>query len=450
LNTIGGPSSTSGAIKRTKHVYGKGFPSSSSASSSYTVYPSLPGSDSYRQRHLATNIGRKLPDDDSVRQSGDLSPAKRRRITKSRNDAPTKPRSSAVIEIDDDDDDDDDVTELSSRPANASVHASLDTISPVSTPRSNGSWNTVSGSRSRAQSTSEFGAVDLLACSHRKKSRKPEIVQGPITTHRTPLDTGRTSHSASMVIDDDEFLGSERKSARKQILGDFTQGSDKDSRKHASAQGIKAVTSHHFSRARVNESTSNDYIETADGSLQNQDLTEKNLREHRRVKSSGELEQDRISSSSDELAQPNVLAVSSRHNKEQIRPTQTANSGVKRKVTEGPRLDWSLVRARSVGIDWVEVSPGTQLSLLCNVEPWRIVESRARHDDTVQLEIHPNLHIIRASTDKSSRIRLEGPRPHGDCAPICDLEFVESANLAHFIAKLKQDHSIKNVYHKEE
>jgi sentrin-specific protease 7 len=444
LNTIGGPSSTNGAIKRTKHVYGKGYPSSSSASSSYVVYPSLPGSDSYRQRHFASAIGRKLPDDDSVRQSEDLSPAKRRRITKSRNDAPTKPRSSAVIEIDDD------VTELSSRPANAPVHASLDTISPVSTPRSNGSWNTASGSRSRAQSTSEFGAVDLLACSHRKKSRKPEIVQGPITTHRTPLDTGRTSHSASMVIDDDEFLGSERKSARKQILGDFTQGPDKDSRKHASVQGIKAVTSHHFSRARVNESTSNDYIQTADGSLQNQDLTEKNLREHRRVKISGELEQDRISSSSDELAQPNVLAVSSRHNKEQIRPTQTANSGVKRKVTEGPPLDWSLVRARSVDLDWIEVSPGTQLSLLCNVEPWRIVEVSARHDDTVKMEIHPKLHIIKALTDTSSRIRLEGPRPYGGCAPICDLEFVESANLAHFIAKLKQDHSIKNVYHKEE
>jgi sentrin-specific protease 7 len=449
LNTIGGPSSTNGAIKRTKHVYGKGFPSSSSASSSsYTVYPSLPGSESYRQRHLATGIGRKLPDDDSVRQSGDLSPAKRRRITKSRNDAPTKPRSSAVIEIDDDDDDD--VTELSSRPANAPVHASLDTTSPASTPRSNGSWNTASGSRSRAQSTSEFGAVDLLACSHRKKSRKPEIAQGPITTHRTPLDTGRTSHSASMVIDDDEFLGSERESARKQILGDFTQGSDKASRKHASVQGIKAVTSHHFSRARVNESTSNDCIQTADGSIRNQDLTEKNLREHRRVKTSAELEQDRISSSSDELAQPNVLAMSSRHNKEQIRPAQTANSGVKRKVTEGPPLDWSLVRVRSVGLDWIEVSPGTQLSLLCNVEPWRVVEVSARHDNKVKIEIHPKLHIIKALTDTSSRIRLEGPRPYGGCAPICDLEFAESANLAHFIAKLKQDHSIKNVYGKEE
>jgi sentrin-specific protease 7 len=448
LNTIGGPSSTNGAIKRSKQVYGKGFPSSSSASSSYTVYPSLPGSDSYRQRHLAPAIGRKLPDEDSVRQSGDLSPAKRRRITKSRNDAPTKPRSSAVIEIDDDDDDD--VTELSSRPADAPVHASLDTISPVSTPRSNGSWNTASGSRSRAQSTSEFGAVDLLACSHRKKSRKPEIVPGPVTTHRTPLDTGRASHAASMAIDDDEFLGSERESARKQILGDFTQGSENASRKRASVQSIQSVTSHHFSRARVNESTSNDYVQTADRSLRNQNLTEKNLREHRRVKTSGELEHDRISSSSDELAQPNGHTVSSRHNKEQIRPVQTANSVVKRKVTEGLPLEWSLVRARSANLDWIEASPGTELSLLCNVEPWRIVESSARHDDTVKMEIHPKLHIIKALTDTSSRIRLEGPRPHGSGTPIWDLEFVESTNLAHLIAKLKQDSSIKNVYDKEE
>jgi cell division septation protein DedD len=450
LNTIGGPSSTNGAIKRTKHVYGKGYPSSSSASSSYVVYPSLPGSDTYRQRHFASGPGRKLPDDDdSVRQSGDLSPAKRRRITKSRNDAPTKPRSSAVIEIDDDDDDDD-VTELSSRPANAPVHASLDTTSPASTPPSNGSWNTASGSRSRAQSTSEFGAVDSLACSHRKKSRKPDIVQGPITTHRIPLDTGRTSHSASMVIDDDEFLGSERESARKQILGDFTQGSDKASTKHASVQGIKAVTSHHFSRARVNESTSNDYIQTADRSLQNQDLTEKNLREHRRVKTSGELEQDRISSSSDELAQPNVLAVSSRHNKKQIRPAQTANSGVKQKVTEGPPLNWSLIRARSADLDWIEASPGTQLSLLCNVEPWRIVESSARHNDTVKMEIHSKATVIKALTDTSTRIRLEGSRSSDNYTPVWDLEFVESANLTHLIAKLKKDTSVKIVYDKEE
>jgi hypothetical protein len=407
----------------------------------------MPGADLYRQRHRTLGSSPRLPDEELIRPSGDFSPAKRRRITKPHDEAPTN-RSDAVIEIVDDDDD---IREVSSRPAIAPVYASFDTISTASTPRSNGSWNTASGSRSRAQSSSEFGAVDQVACPHRKKSRKTNVNTGSTTNHRTLSNTGRASQMVSPVIDADDDPSVRPESARKQILSDFHQGSNTSSINHArSVRDTGAVASHHFPKAQVNESTSSTYVQTADAGSQRRISTDKNLREHRRVQASNERDQDQISSSSDDLAKPNVHAELSRHSREQARPIQTANSGAKRKASERHSMVWGLARARSSNVDWIEATPETQLFLLCNVEPWKIAEATTRQEFIVKMEIDSKLRVNKVSSDRYSRIRLEGPRPNNGCTPVWDLQFVKSEDLLQFIEKHANPVIAGHVSEKEE
>ena len=431
MNTLDGPGTTQSTNKKPK-TYGRGYPTSSSSSSS--TFPTLNGAETYRRLKSVRSLGRALPDEESIRSSGDPSPAKRRRISRPDNSAPTKSRSGAVIEIDDDDDND--VREVSSRSTNSSVYPSLDSASTTSTPRSNGSWNTASGCRSRAQSTSEFENVEQIAQSHRKKSRKSTVNTESTTHHCTLPATGCVSQEvpASIFIDDDDS-SVEPKSARKHILSDFQQGYSTNSKNHVGVvRDTGPVESHHFPNARVNESTSEICIQTAQRRVQKETPTCQNLREHRRVQASSELEQDQISYSSDELARSSVHVRPSKHSGERAKPTQTANSGAKRKATGSHLSAYSLARVRSSNADWVEATPEMQLLLNCDARPWEIVECSTGQKIALRMAIDPK-HVVKAQADSSSRVRLEGSRPNTGCTPIWDFEFLESGNLTNFIER---------------
>lgn len=396
INTLGG---------HPKITYGK-------QSSSSKSYLKTPGSDRYVERY---RYGLNSPEGVRTRVQGESSPAKRRRIHSPHGRISSKPRSNEPIVIPDEDDEIPGVSPRATRP----LLPPPNITSKASAPRSNASSNTATGSRSGAQSATEFQSVNVMTDPTRKKSRKPRI-----STRNTSDFTSPGHERVLHVHSDDENVDSSENS-RKSILQEFQQGVTGGARKqHNSIQQSRNVTSHHFRNARVNESTS-------DLPDQKTPVTEGNLRAHRRVPVTGELAQDQISNSSDELSRPHTHAVASQQNNEQRKPSQTANTGAKRKTTAKQTHHWPLVRARGIGQDWIEPEHEHHMFLLCSSESWRIVERSSNMKETVTLMSIEFQRIYKAQVGQEHRIRLEG-RPSGSAHFVWDLFFKEPAHLPLF------------------
>jgi hypothetical protein len=238
-------------------------------------------------------------------------------------------------------------------------------------------------------------------------------------------------------VDDDSLSIPGAESARKQILEDFQQKSTKNQGNHMrSARGTGEDASHHFPKARVNESTSDVHSQVTNGlHYYNKSLDDQNLRTHRRSEASDqqtvELEDDRISYSSDELARPHPLAAVSRQDKKQEKITQTANSGAKRKVGAKQPQGWALECVRQVGVDWFEGLPGTQLLLLCSSKPWKVVERSIEQEDITKMEIDPD-QVWNAQVGQETRIRLESRRNNSG-QDVWDLKFDNPAHYRSFV-----------------
>lgn len=374
---------------------------------------------------------------EQARTAGGASSAKRR-------------RSEVIINVSDDEDVEDNNNELrgvgppsvSYARAGTSYDMPLSARSSQSKSQSqlsDGSGNAITRVKHPSQPKSEFRATEDFFEPHRKKQRTPSSNKRQGTQRIPPL--GGNSFSGSFEVHEPIVTESvhengigQHESARRSILGDFKQGElarSSDERQQQSRRH-DIITSRHFTKARINESTS---AQMADNRQTKRNATE--LRNQYRPAPSNPATTE---GSEDELSMPNPKETVTERNAGRggsiSKAKQAANSGVKRRVPgKAANEGWPLVFARARDYEChgsIEEDGRAEIYLRPDSDCWRV----CAYDQTEgafkpRICIRPqDVNMVQA--DDERRIRLEGPRQHTGNWYLFDLEFARGQDLQVF------------------
>ncbi|KAJ4377297.1 hypothetical protein N0V83_000121 [Neocucurbitaria cava] len=286
---------------------------------------------------------------EQARTAGGASSAKRR-------------RSEVIIDVSDDEDVEDNNNELRGvePPSVSYARAGTSYDMPLSARSSqskslshlsDGSGSAITTVKHPSQPKSAFLATEDFFEPHRKKQRTPSSNrrQG---TQRIPSLSGN-SFSGSFEVHEPivtesvhENVIGRHESARRSILDDFKQGESARSSDERQQQSRRhdTITSRHFTKARINESTSEKLVDNQQ--------TKRNATELRNQYRPAPSKHAVTEGSEDELSMPNPKEMATGRNARRggsiSKARQAANSGVKRRVPwKAANEGWPLVFARS-------------------------------------------------------------------------------------------------------